>query len=532
MKQKRKISKGYIFGVLFVAAFLALAGYFIVEDHNKKVRYDKAVKLLKEDNYKEAAEIFDELGSYSDSRKMIRICYRQLLDDYLENGRYAEGLEMYNDMPARDFKDSTFERSLKDKVRELKYREADRLYKAGNREAALEAFSDIGYNYKDVEKRYNDIKAEIEHIKAEEERQRKAKADEEKRSKIYDEAKALLDAPERKIIDAYKLLMTISGYKDAREIMEANVDEYFTALMEKKSYKDLISFAEKYNRKNELYYEACAAQGDLYFEKSDFNSAEDYYLKALGKVDGIDSRYEEARRNNVYKNAVANLNSGNIDTGLNLLESLDDSFRNVAELKRLGRKAQSYKRKWYLYKFIIESYATGRYTAYDDTYAEFGKTMQMSAYVTDDGRIRISMFGGSIYTDEGDTVQWDFSSGYCRFNINTGLYETFYLRNNGDVSSIYSRYYMQLDEGETLDPDLNPGICVTIQGVSSGGGSGRVSNDDDKPNSGKTDRETTTEFDPDDHDIEMYYLDYQDEFEDFDDAWDDFCDNPEYWDDY
>ena len=90
MKQKRKISKGYIFGVLFVAAFLALAGYFIVEDHNKKVRYDKAVKLLKEDNYKEAAEIFDELGSYSDSRKMIRICYRQLLDDYLENGRYAE----------------------------------------------------------------------------------------------------------------------------------------------------------------------------------------------------------------------------------------------------------------------------------------------------------------------------------------------------------------------------------------------------------------------------------------------------------
>ena len=40
------------------------------------------------------------------------------------------------------------------------------------------------------------------------------------------------------------------------------------------------------------------------------------------------------------------------------------------------------------------------------------------------------------------------------------------------------------------------------------------------------------EIDPADHDIEQYYLDYQDEFEDEDDAWDDFMDNPEYWDDY
>ena len=37
---------------------------------------------------------------------------------------------------------------------------------------------------------------------------------------------------------------------------------------------------------------------------------------------------------------------------------------------------------------------------------------------------------------------------------------------------------------------------------------------------------------PDDHDIESYYLDYQDEFEDEDDAWDDFEDDPDVWDDY
>ena len=38
--------------------------------------------------------------------------------------------------------------------------------------------------------------------------------------------------------------------------------------------------------------------------------------------------------------------------------------------------------------------------------------------------------------------------------------------------------------------------------------------------------------DPMDHDIDMYYEDYKDEFLDEDDAWDDFEDNEDVWDDY
>ena len=47
-------------------------------------------------------------------------------------------------------------------------------------------------------------------------------------------------------------------------------------------------------------------------------------------------------------------------------------------------------------------------------------------------------------------------------------------------------------------------------------------------------QQSTTEFDPDDHDIDLYYEDFKDEegFEDIDDAYDDFEDHPEYWDDY
>ncbi len=58
-------------------------------------------------------------------------------------------------------------------------------------------------------------------------------------------------------------------------------------------------------------------------------------------------------------------------------------------------------------------------------------------------------------------------------------------------------------------------------GAKSGGSSG----------SGKK-KTYNTEIDPSDYDIEQYYLDYQEEFEDEDDAWDDFMDNEEYWDDY
>ena len=63
----------------------------------------------------------------------------------------------------------------------------------------------------------------------------------------------------------------------------------------------------------------------------------------------------------------------------------------------------------------------------------------------------------------------------------------------------------------------------------------KVTNNIVEPGSGNTDiKDNTTEFDPDDHDIDAYYEDFKDEegFEDIDDAYDDFMDNPEYWDDY
>ena len=60
---------------------------------------------------------------------------------------------------------------------------------------------------------------------------------------------------------------------------------------------------------------------------------------------------------------------------------------------------------------------------------------------------------------------------------------------------------------------------------SSGNTSGGYTGSYNRSNKDKT-------VEPDDHDIEAYYEDYKEDFEDEDDAWDDFEDNEEYWDDY
>ena len=48
----------------------------------------------------------------------------------------------------------------------------------------------------------------------------------------------------------------------------------------------------------------------------------------------------------------------------------------------------------------------------------------------------------------------------------------------------------------------------------------------------RTGRKTTSSFDPDDHDIEAYYEDNRDEYDDYDDAYEGFLDDEGAWDDY
>ncbi|MBQ6229894.1 MAG: hypothetical protein IJJ74_02130 [Eubacterium sp.] len=414
-------------------------------------------------------------------------------------------------------------------IKENKYKKATKLLEEDKYKEAAELFDELG-DYSDSSEMYMECFYQLlddhlesgnymEGIEMLEEMPKHSENDKEIERRVgnlwYEEGRKLYE--ERKLEEAVKALENVSGSSSiAAEDLKEKINKEIKlnkAIAERKEKE------EQQEAKNNV---------DEYYEDKNYSAAVKYYIKADGKVEGIEERYKEADNYATYERAIDSLTKGDIDTGLNLLNCLDDWFENVSTLKWAAKKAQDYKWKWYLYKYTIEDTSRGRVT--DNTYSEFGAKRQISVYVERDGRIRISMYGGSTYTDESSVVTWDISGGYCCFDVDTGLEETYYLYKSGKVSSIYRRYFMHLDEGETLDPDLNPGIAVVIK-PGRGGGSGGGSSGGSSSGSGK-DKETTTEFDPDDHDIEMYYLDYQDEFEDYDDAYDDFLDNPEYWDDY
>ena len=74
---------------------------------------------------------------------------------------------------------------------------------------------------------------------------------------------------------------------------------------------------------------------------------------------------------------------------------------------------------------------------------------------------------------------------------------------------------------------------ATGAGASNGSDTGSsATGAEDGSSRGNSDATCGDPIDPSDYDIEQYYLDYEDEFDDEEDAAEDFLDNPEYWDDY
>ena len=94
-------------------------------------------------------------------------------------------------------------------------------------------------------------------------------------------------------------------------------------------------------------------------------------------------------------------------------------------------------------------------------------------------------------------------------------------------------YYWDDYKGKTIfRATCKDSKVVSVTDLRSNSSSNSSGNSSYNSNSTSKKKTETTEFDPDDHDIELYYDDFKDEFEDEDDAWDDFEDNEDYWDDY
>lgn len=96
--------------------FSEIDNYFDSEQKAKLALYEKALKFKEEKKYQEAAEIFNQLGDYNDSREQYSFCtealnkfYERIYNEAKENydeGNYEEALKSFSILQEYNYSDS------------------------------------------------------------------------------------------------------------------------------------------------------------------------------------------------------------------------------------------------------------------------------------------------------------------------------------------------------------------------------------------------------------------------------------------
>ncbi len=118
-----------------MALFQELGDY---EDSAKMVKhckYDRATELFDDENYEDARTIFDELDTYQDSDDMVKLCDYNIATLLLEDDSYAEAKAIFEELD--DYKDSA------DLCLECDYRSAEASFAAEDYETAISIYSTI-----------------------------------------------------------------------------------------------------------------------------------------------------------------------------------------------------------------------------------------------------------------------------------------------------------------------------------------------------------------------------------------------------
>ncbi len=102
-----------------------------------------------------------------------------------------------------------------------------------------------------------------------------------------------------------------------------------------------------------------------------------------------------------------------------------------------------------------------------------------------------------------------------------------------DEMDEFSERYRNATGSSTGNASDSSAGNATGAGASNGSDTGSsATGAEDGSSTGNSDATYGDPIDPSDYDLEQYYLDYEDEFDDEEDAAEDFLDHPEYWDDY
>lgn len=121
-------------------------------------RYDKAINLMKNGEYTEAAELFAETGSYRDSQSYWKSLQRYIKYDEADESQYAYAQKLYGEgnleqafsvfQDLGNYKDSPLmvahiTLGLQDEMEKRIYTAAVQYYKSGEYSLALEGLSQL-----------------------------------------------------------------------------------------------------------------------------------------------------------------------------------------------------------------------------------------------------------------------------------------------------------------------------------------------------------------------------------------------------
>jgi len=190
-EKKRKNKKTFIIiGAIILAILLLIGGIASCSNMSKSSEYNQAIEFMDEGRYREAKEIFDELGNYKNSVSLSEECSKSIeyekAKSLMADGNYEKALAAFTALFG--FKDS--DSLMKACQNHLDYEEAQQLLEDGDFYAARELFNVLASkNFLDSAEKYSTCQ--------------------------YSVADDLF--AKRKLYDAYIAFNEILGYSDAAE---------------------------------------------------------------------------------------------------------------------------------------------------------------------------------------------------------------------------------------------------------------------------------------------------------------------------
>ncbi len=145
-----------------VAVVIVAAGCIGVYKAIPYMNYNKAAKLMSEQNYSEALTTFQKLGDFKDSAALAEQCSTQIKEanykkgfELFKAGNYEEARSTFDALG--NYKDSAVQvKTCENAKKEVKYKNAVALLDKGDTAGALNAFRELG-DYKDSKERVTGI---------------------------------------------------------------------------------------------------------------------------------------------------------------------------------------------------------------------------------------------------------------------------------------------------------------------------------------------------------------------------------------